>query len=265
MIRGLYTSAWSMLANQKKLDVITNNMANVNTSAYKKDTVVYQSFPEILTRRINDTQSPTNPSAVVGTMELSSDVGEVYTYYTQGQMVQTGDRYDLAIKDDNTGEAASPAFFTVGVTNPQDNTIQEFYTKNGSFCLDANNQLVTGDGYAVLGKKGPITLKQGDFTVDEKGNIIQNGAVVDTLRIAQFADSTQLRKFGNNLVQNNGGEVAEFTGSVIQGYDEQSNVNVIDEMVDMITVMRAYEANQKVLQAQDGTLEKAVNEVGLVR
>lgn len=249
----------------KKLDVITNNMANVNTTAYKKDTVVYQSFPEILTRRINDTQSPTNPSAVVGTMELSSDVGEVYTYYTQGQMVQTGDRYDLAIQDNNTGETASPAFFTVGVINPQDNTMQEFYTKNGSFSLNANNQLVTGDGYAVLGKKGPITLKPGDFTVDSKGNIMQNGAIVDTLRIAQFSDSTQLRKFGNNLVQNNGSEIVEFTGSVIQGYDEQSNVNVIDEMVDMITVMRAYEANQKVLQAQDGTLEKAVNEVGLVR
>lgn len=265
MIRGLYTSAWSMLANQRKMDVVTNNMANVNTTGYKKDTVVFQSFPEILTKRINDTQSPTNPSADIGTMALSSDVGEVYTYYTPGQMVQTGDRYDLAINDDNTGTTTSPAFFTVGVINPQNNNIQEFYTKDGSFCLDANNQLVTKDGYAVLGKRGPITLKPGDFTVDNKGNIIQNGTVVDTLRIAQFSDATQLRKFGNNLVQNSGSQVTNFTGSVTQGYSEQSNVNVIDEMVDMISVMRAYEANQKVLQSQDSTLDKAVNEVGVVR
>jgi flagellar basal-body rod protein FlgF len=265
MIRGLYTSAWSMLANQRKMDVITNNMANVNTTAFKKDTVVFQSFPEILTKRINDTQSPTNPSANVGSMALSSDVGEVYTYYTQGQLLQTGDRYDLAISDDNTGGTETPAFFTVGVVNPQDNSMQEFYTKDGSFCLDANNQLVTKDGYAVLGERGPIKLANGDFSVDEKGNIIQNGSVVDKLLIAQFSDPSQLRKYGDNLVQNSGGEISEFTGTISQGYSEQSNVNVINEMVDMITVMRAYEANQKVLQAQDGTLEKAVNEVGVVR
>lgn len=265
MIRGLYTSAWSMLANQRKMDVITNNMANVNTAGFKKDTVVFQSFPEILTKRINDTQSPTNPSANVGTMSLSSDVGEVYTNYTQGQLMQTGDRYDLAIRDDNSGGTTTPAFFTVGVVNPQDNSVQQFYTKDGSFCLDANNQLVTKDGYSVLGERGPIKLNSGDFTVDEKGSIIQNGSVVDKLLIAQFNDPSQLRKFGDNLIQNNGGEVSEFTGTIGQGYSEQSNVNVINEMVDMITVMRAYEANQKVLQAQDGTLEKAVNEVGLVR
>jgi len=265
MIRGLYTSGWSMLANSKKLDVITNNMANVNTTAFKKDTVVFESFPALLTKRINDTKSPSNPSADIGTMQLGSDVGELFTYYTQGQLSQTGSKFDLAINDDNSGEAASPAFFTIGVMDPKDNALKEFYTKDGSFVLNSNNQLVTKDGDSVMGQSGPITLASGEFSVSEQGEISQNGALVDKLKIAQFSDAKQLRKYGDNLIQNNGSEVADFKGTVLQGYTEQSNVNVVSEMVDMITVMRAYEANQKVLQAQDDTLQKAVNDVGVVR
>lgn len=265
MLRGLYTSAWSMIANSKKLDVITNNLANVNTSAFKKDTVVFESFPELLTRRINDTQSPIS-SSNIGTMELSSDVGEIFTYYTQGQLSQTNNKYDLAINDDNTGETASPGFFTIGVVDPNDNgNLKEYYTKDGEFVVNQYNQLVTKDGNFVMGENGPITIENGDFAVDDKGNIVQNGEVIDRLRITQFADATKLRKYGDNLVQNDGSDTADFTGTILQGYTEGSNVNVITEMVDMITVMRAYEANQKVLQAQDSTLEKAVNEVGVVR
>ncbi len=261
MIRGLYTSAWSMLANSKKMDVITNNMANVNTSGFKKDTVVFESFPDLLTKRIHDTKNSSN----IGSMSLSSDVGEVFTYFTQGQLNQSNNRLDVAISDDNSGEAASPAFFTIGVVNPQDNSIKEYYTKDGAFAINAANQLVTKDGDLVLGQNGPITLETGDFAIDSKGNIVQNGTIIDTLRITQFNDATMLKKYGNNLLENTGSETSEFTGTVLQGYTEASNVNVISEMVDMITVMRAYEANQKILQAQDSTLEKVVNEVGVVR
>ena len=265
MIRGLYTSGWSMLANSKKLDVITNNMANVNTTAFKKDTVVFESFPSLLTKRINDTKSPTNPSAEIGAMQLSSDVGEVFTYYTQGQLSQTNSRLDFAVNDDKSGETASPAFFTIGVMDESDNGLREYYTKDGAFVLNSNNQLVTKAGNFVMGLSGIITLEAGEFSVNEQGEIIQNGVLVDTLNITQFSDPTKLRKYGDNLIQNDGSEVADFNGTVLQGYTEQSNVNVVSEMVDMITVMRAYEANQKVLQAQDDTLQKAVTEVGTVR
>lgn len=265
MIRGLYTSGWSMLANSRKLDVITNNMANVNTAAFKKDTVVFESFPSVLTKRINDTRSPLNASGNIGKMQLSSDVGEIFTYYTPGQLQQTGNDFDLAIKDDTSGQTVSPAFFTIGVMDPKDNTLKEFYTKDGEFVLNSNNQMVTKDGNYVLGQSGPITLQNGKFTVDEKGQVIQNGEVLDTLKITQFTDGTKLRKYGDNLVQNSGSEVVDFKGTVLQGYTEQSNVNVVSEMIDMINVMRAYEANQKVLQAQDDTLQKACNEVGAVK
>lgn len=265
MIRGLYTSGWSMLANTRKLDVITNNMANVNTSAFKKDTVVFEAFPDVLIKRINDTESPSTLSTRVGNMQYSSDVGEIYTYYTQGQFNQTGNTMDFAISDDNTGTTQTPAFFTIGLVNPQTGDSSEYYTKDGAFVLNSNNQLVTKDGNYVLGQNGPITLSPGNFSVDDKGNIVQNGTLVDKLRITQFSDATKLRKYGDNLVQNDGSETSDFKGTVMQGYLEQSNVNVVTEMVDMITVMRAYEANQKILQAQDETLEKVVNEVGVVR
>lgn len=265
MIRGLYTSGWSMLANTKKLDVITNNMANVNTSAYKKDTVVFESFPALLTKRINDTQSKLNPSAEVGTMQLGSDVGEIFTYFTQGQLSATNNKLDLAISDDTKGEKATPAFFTIGVMDPNSNSLKEYYTKDGSFVVNSENQLVTKDGNLVLGENGPITLAAGDFSVSNDGRIVQNGVQVDKLKIAQFSDPLQLRKYGDNLYQNSGSEVVDFTGMVSQGFTEQSNVNVVTEMIDMISVLRAYEANEKVLQAQDSTLEKAVNEVGAVR
>ena len=130
MIRGLYTSGWSMLANTRKLDVITNNMANVNTTAYKKDTVVFESFPSVLTKRINDTRSPLNPSGNIGRMQLSSDVGEIYTYYTQGQLSQTGSKLDFAISDDSTSPGASPAFFTIGMMDGNNNdNINEYYKR----------------------------------------------------------------------------------------------------------------------------------------
>jgi len=248
-----------MMANSKKMDVIANNLANVNTNGYKKDTVVFESFPEVLTKRINDSGSRLNPSGIVGTMELSSDVGEVFTYYSQGTLAETGNKLDLAIKDSDS------AFFTVLATDDEGN-IGEYYTRDGAFTLNENGQLMTTTGYAVLGENGLIYLTGDDFTVESDGTIVQNGEVVDRLLIREFTDTTTLRKFGLNLVERTDEtQEKEFTGQVKQGYLEQSNVNIVKEMVDMITVLRAYEANQKALQAVDETLGLAVNEVGSVR
>jgi len=260
MIRGLYTSGWSMLAESKRMDVISNNLANVNTTAYKKDTVVFQSFPEVLTRRINDDgMSVDNPSGRVGTMRLGSDIGEVYTYYTQGKLLGTNKPTDLAIKDSDN------AFFTVQVIDAQ-GIAREYYTRDGSFTLDGNNRLVTSEGYPVLGEYGEIYLDGSNFIVEEDGTIIQGYDVIDRLLIREFEDTSVLRKQGDNLVTYDGEvQMREFTGTVQQGFLEQSNVNIVNEMVDMITVLRAYEANQKILQMQDGTLERAVNEVGALR
>lgn len=259
MIRGLYTSGWSMLANTRAMDVISNNLANINTNAYKKDGIVFQTFPDVLTKRINDTTSPTNPTGQVGSMQLGFDVGEIYTYYTPGQLIQTNGSTDMAIQNSYT------AFFSVDVPDAN-GKLNEYYTRDGSFELNADKQLVTKDGYLVLGENGPITLKNAKFTIQDDGTIVQDGAVVDKLKIKEFTDSKTLRKFGSNLISITGDtKETPFSGTVKQGFIEQSNVNVVSEMVDMISVMRAYEANQKVLQAEDGTLDKTVNEVGSLK
>ena len=258
MVRGLYTSGWSMLAIQKKMGIITNNMANVSTNGYKKDTLVLESFPSVLTKIIKDYNGTSDSTRNIGTMELGNDVGEVFTYYSQGQLTKTDNSLDMAIRD------SSNAFFTVSVSEG-DGNVKEFYTRDGSFTKGSDNSLLTKEGYAVMGENGPIILGSGDFSLGEDGTILQNDEVVDKLLIKEFEDTDALRKYGNNLLQADDEAVTrDFSGTVQQGFTELSNVNIVREMVDMITVMRSYEANQKVLQAIDGTLEKAVNEVGAV-
>ena len=260
MIRGLYTSAWGMKANSKKMDVISNNLANVNTTAFKKDTVVFESFPELLARRVHDdSRSRLNPSGRVGTLELSSDVGEVFTYFSQGQLVKTDNYFDLAISNSSSG------FFTVQVIG-EDGEAREFYTRDGAFITDQEGFLATKDGHRVMGMNGPIMIGTGKFNVEDDGTIIKDNEVIGRLLIRDFIDPTTLRKFGNNLlVRTDETQERVFEGSIMQGHLEQSNVNIIKEMVDMITVIRSYEANQKIIQAHDGTLGKAVNEVGSLR
>jgi len=259
MIRGLYTSGWSMLANSKQMDVVSNNLANVNTTAFKKDTLILESFPDMLVRRINDSRSASNPSGRLGNVQLGNDVGEVFTYYTQGQLQKTDNNLDMAISNCDT------AFFTVAVPGGN-GEYTEYYTRDGSFALNAYGQLVTKEGYLVMGQNGVITLNSENFSVSDDGTIIQDGEAVARLLIRNFTDTTTLRKVGSNLVQRTENTQEQpFDGVVRQVDLEQSNVNSINEMINMITIMRSYEANQKILQAQDGTLEKAVNEIGVVR
>lgn len=259
MIRGLYSSGWSMKANNRKMDVIANNLANVNTNGYKKDSVVFKSFPELVTQRVNDNKDSSNPSGRIGRMELSSDVDEVFTYYYQGPTIRTDSKTDFSISD------MGSAFFTIAVMG-EDGNIREYYTRDGAFIINDNNILVTKEGYPVMGQNGSINIYDNNFIVEEDGTIIQNGDITDRFLIRNFSDTSTLRKIGSNLIERTADTQEQpFNGAVKQGFLEQSNVNVIKEMVDMITVMRAYEANQKILQIQDGTLEKAVNEVGSVR
>lgn len=248
-----------MLANEKKMDIITNNMANVNTTAYKKDAVVFESFPEVLTRRINDTRSRINPDSFIGNMQLGSDVGEVFTYYNQGQLLKTDNKLDMALRDSGS------SFFTVKGTDGSGNE-KEYYTRDGSFAIGEGNCLVTKEGYIVQGINGPIRINGDSFSVMPDGTVIQDGEIIDKLLIKEFTNTGTLRKSRNNLIEKTEQtEEGAFNGNVQQCYLELSNVNIVKEMVDMITVTRAYEANQKVLQAQDGTLEKAVNEIGALR
>jgi flagellar basal-body rod protein FlgG len=259
MLRSLYTAGWSMLAHGKSMDVISNNLANVSTNGYKKDMTVFQTFPDVLTRRINDNINKSDPTGKVGNMELGSDVGEIFTNFRQGQLQKTDSNLDLSI------EQADGAFFTVEVPDENDQN-KQYYTKDGAFKINAEGYLVTNDGQKLLGEGGPIKVNNEKFFVSENGEVSVDGVIIDKLMITQFENTRNLKKFGNNLISAEPDEEKkDFEGIVRQGFLEMSNVNTIREMVDMINILRAYEANQKIIQAVDSTLEKSVNEVGQAR
>jgi flagellar basal-body rod protein FlgF len=252
LIRGLYTSAIGMKTQFNKMDVISNNLANVDTTGYKKDIVVSHSFPEELSKRINDSKNGFSNNRNIGRMSLGIYIDEIHTNYVQGALNQTSDPLNLAIQ--------GKAFFAIGT---EDGT--EKYTRDGSFVLAPDGRLMTKEGNQVLGQNGAISLEQGDVRIDDIGNIYVNDEFIDQLRILEFDNPESLKKVGDNLLERTDGTTEKnFEGQVIQGFLETSNVNVVREMVDMITATRTYEANQKAIQTHDATLAKAVNEVGKV-
>jgi flagellar basal-body rod protein FlgG len=259
MIRGLYTSGYGMLTLNRKMDVVSNNLANVNTNGFKKDGVVFEEFSDVLAKRIYDYGNrPVNSAQDIGYMALYNDIAEVYTDYTQGSLENTNLNTDFAINGDDS------AFFAVAVQDGAGN-YREFYTRDGAFKLDDQGRLVTRDGFMVMGENGAIFLEGDSFNVNSNGEIYQDDMYIDTLRVRKFDNPETLRKFGMNLVTVTEDTVeGEFEGTVLQGYIERSNVDSIKEMVDMITILRSYEANQKMIQYQDSTLDKAVNDVGRV-
>ncbi len=246
-----------MITLDRKMDTVSNNMANVNTNGFKKDTVVFEEFSDVLAKRFFDSGNiPSGKPANIGNMTLYNDIAEVHTDYTQGALESTGIKTDAAIAGDDG------AFFCVAVPD-NNNAFREYYTRDGSFKLDSTGRLVTKDGFSVMGNGGAIILQGSEFTITESGQIIQNDVVIDTLKIRKFENPESLRKYGMNLATaTNESQDAAFDGTIQQGFVERSNVDSVKEMVDMITVLRAYESNQKLIQYQDSTLEKAVNEVG---
>ncbi|QXM06696.1 flagellar hook-basal body protein [Crassaminicella indica] len=357
MLRGLYTATSAMQTNNKKLDVITNNIANIDTVGYKKDVVVSESFPETLIKKINapmdfsnvenfsgitvkkednlyevntkggyfrvrtpngdsyhkdlkftvnedgylstyykdvngeiDTRSgylvlgnkgpiyvgdeeleinnsgqvmiggnivdnlvkPVSPNTI-GTLNGGVRFDRVYVNYEQGQLYETDNDLDLGIK--------GKGFFKVQTSAGLR------YTRDGSFNLNKDKELVTLDGYKVLGIDGPIIIDGKDVSINELGEIMVDGEYVDTIQVVELENMKDLRKEASNMYRMSEGmeaKEATFTGKIVQGFLEKSNVNAVKEMVKMMSLFRNYESGQKIVKAYDDTLGKAVNEVGKV-
>ncbi len=261
MVRGLYTAWTGMVNEQKRLDVISNNMANSNTVGYKKQNVTSQSFDDELAVRINDNNLDTTSKYPIGYMNLGVKIGETYHDFSQGSLRETGNTYDLALSGDG--------FFTIQTTNKQGETTTK-YTRDGSFTVNTEGYLVTKDGDYVLDTNGeriqiPGAQTAQNVAFDQNGNILVDGQQIATLGIASFANPQALLLYGENMYEaTDAAGLQASTAIVNQGYLEMSNTNVIEEMVDMITITRAYEAGQKMVQTVDNTLNKAVNEIGKV-
>ncbi|WP_350343514.1 flagellar hook-basal body protein [Proteinivorax tanatarense] len=257
MIRGLQLSSQGMIAQQKKQENIANNIVNANTNGYKKDQSVVGAKPEMFIHRLNDAVMETSfgrrdlmPG--VGGLGTGTIVDETFTNFTQGNIVQTDRNADLAL----VGEG----FFTV----QQDG--ETFLTRDGEFNVDSQGNLVTNKGAFVLGQNGLINVGSDDFTVNEQGQIFVDNELVDSLDITGVENPNSMLKMGENLLQLTDDSVEVGANTIVkQNYLEQSNVNLGEEMVDMISTMRAYEANQKAIHTQDETLGKAVNEIAQLR
>lgn len=266
MVKGLYTAYTGMINEQKRLDVLTNNLANADTNGYKKEGTTSQTFADTLAIKIRDS-SDYYLSKGLGDVSLGVHLGETYTDYGQGNFKVTDNKYDVAL--------AGNGFFAVSYTNKQGETTAK-YTRDGAFTVNREGYLVTKDGDFVLNQNGAMNQDPSqanyirldpnmDFEIDEFGNIYQNDALVAKIGVADVADYNYIQKFGENLYDLvNGAQITASTAKVEQGVLETSNVNVVNEMVEMITITRAYEANQKIIQTVDTMLDKAVNQVGKV-
>lgn len=264
MVKGLYTAYTGMINEQKRLDVLTNNLANADTNGYKKEGTVAQSFAEKLAVRINDS-SNYGLKKNLGTLTLGVHLGETYTNYESGSIKVTDNQTDVAIN--------GKGFFAVAFTNKAGETSVK-YTRDGSFIVNTQGYLVTKDGDYVLNQNGAVNTDPNariqvdpnkDIVIDEVGNMYQDYELVATIGIADFEDYNYISKYGENLYDLvDGGQVIETDAQIMQGCIEGSNVNVVDEMVKMISISRAYQAGQKVINAIDQTLEKTVNQVGKV-
>ncbi len=246
MIRGLYTGASGLRLQMTRLGILGNNLANASTPGYKQDVDAVASFPQLLLSRIRDTGQSIG---LVGPVGTGAGLREETLDLRQGHLVDTAKPLDLAL--------VGPGFFAV--QTPEGVR----YTRDGSFSRDSNGQLVTAQGYPVLGETGPITLPDGDPVVKPDGTIAVNNQPVARLRLLDFPQGTELKKTGDNLLTADGATPAT-QASVSQFTLEASNFDPVNGMIDLMAASRAYETNQRLLQIQDQTLERAVNDVGRV-
>ena len=255
MVKGLYTAYTGMINEQYRLDVVANNLANAATVGYKKESVSNQSFDDVLAVKVND-ETVGNLNQRIGSMSLGVKFGENYTDYSQGSLHQTGNTFDLAIQ--------GKGFFRVAVQNKNGSESIK-YSRDGSFTVTSEGYVTDADGNRLMGEDGYIQVptNAGEVSIDASGNIYSDGEYVNRITLADFEDYNYLEKYADDLYQTvDGATEIDSSGSILQGYTEQSNVSTVKEMVDMISITRAYEANQKVITTVDTMLDKAVNQVG---
>ena len=250
MIRGIYTAAAGLATAQLRLGVVSNNVANVSTPGYKQDRL-----PEEVGKSIDLLKFAVDADGKgVGSVTLGPSVGVSQLDRAAGPIQETSNPLDLAI--------AGTGFFSV--QRPDGSTA---FTRDGGFQADANGTLRARDGSAVLDTNNqPIQLPTGaDISFAADGTVLANGTgQIARLQIVDFAPGAQLNKVGNGMFTAPAGVAPQAaTGSQLyQGYLEGSNVDMTESMVATMNLVRAYEANQKLLQMQDETLKSTVNEVG---
>ncbi len=259
-MRSLSIAATGMLAQQLNVEVISNNIANMNTTAYKRQRAEFQDLLYQSERRVGS-QAADNNSIVPAGVELGLGVktAAVYRITEQGNLTTTGNQLDLAIQGKGYFQVTLP-----------DNTIA--YTRAGSFQLDQNGNIVTADGLKITGANA-IPANATSITINQSGQIFvsQQGqtqlAAAGQFSLVSFINDTGLQPLGNNMfiqTQASGNPTIgtagnQGFGTILQGFLESSNVNTVQEITNLISAQRAYEMNSKVIQASDEMLQTLNN------
>lgn len=254
MLRGLYTSYTGMLNEQYRMDIMSNNLANADTTGFKKEGSTSQAYAEVMAVKIKDLSENPNIPKRLGNMSLGVKIGETYTDFSQGSLRDTGNTYDIAL--------GGSGFFNIEFTSKSGETSTK-YTRDGGFTITKEGYLVTKDGDYVLGENGRIQLSTtaGSTVFDRNGDIYQDDRLVASLKLSDFEDTNYLTHYGETMWDTKEGavEVEAADPDVRQGYLEMSNANVVKEMVNMITISRQYESNQKMLTTFDQIMEKTMS------
>ncbi len=262
MIRGLYTSASGMVVSQERMDVATNNLANINTPGFREQIYVSKSYPENEVVRTDDnvTQLPRgsiDQRPQVGDLNTGVASDGTYTNFEEGKLKRTENPLDLAITGDG--------FFTV-----EGDDGEEYYTRDGIFTMNEEGSLVTGNGRYVLGEEGRITVDDEveGISVAGDGTITNgDGEVVDRLQITSFENPQRLQNRGENFFVDDGEAQpitdtdlgADFT--IQQGFQEISNTDPIRELINTIEIQRLYEMNSQMISQQNEALGQSFQRV----
>lgn len=256
MIRSLWIAKTGMEAQQTQLDTISNNLANVGTNGFKRshavfEDLIYQNLRQTGANSTEQTQLPTGLQLGLGTRTVATARN-----FTQGNLQQSGNQLDLAVQ--------GAGFFQIQM--PDGTTA---YTRDGSFQLSSTGQIVTNNGYTLLpGITVPANAQSLTIAQDGTVNVTIPGQTapqsIGQIQLANFVNPSGLEPRGQNLfgetassgTANAGAPNANGLGSLQQGFVETSNVNVVEELVQMIQTQRAYELNSKAVQTSDQMLQK---------
>lgn len=254
---SLYSAATGMEAQQLNLNTIANNLANVNTPGFKRSKIEFQ---DLLYQKPRASGSDSGGGNIVPTgIEIGNGarVASTSKVFTQGQLTNTGEKLDIALQGDG--------FFEV---QRSDGTLA--YTRDGSFKQNAQGQIVTIDGLPVQSGFQPIPAGATSVAMSEDGTVTvqtASGSQSYRLTLTRFPNPSGLRSLGGNLYEETAASGTPESGSpgeqgfgrTIQGYIEASNVNIVEEMVNLIVAQRAYEINSKSIQTSDEMLQNIAN------
>lgn len=264
--KGIFSAVSGAMAQSSRLDTIANNLANVNTTGFKKDRQVFSEYLTSYEKQNDVIQVPRVPASIESFYDMQGgdnsyvNPAGTYTNHEQGALRATGNNLDFAIEGKGFFEVATPAGLR--------------FTRNGGFQIDAAGRLVTKEGFPVLreGQGDPaqriIQTTTRNITVSRSGEVFDNGNNIAKLAVSDFAVTDDLQKVGSSMYALKGtavsGPVPSPEAHVQQGYVESSNVNVVEEMTDMISANRVFEAAQQAIKAQDQMDDKLINQVGKV-